>query len=123
MHSCPLPLRLGWKPTRLFAQLQKGYPQRPDGKGGVTNCDTWDNAMLHTWTTIANQEVPLRLEMKRLAPGATNTWFIEILGTDGGVGISYEALHLSSHFRARGWRPGRFPVAERVRRAAAAPAR
>lgn len=88
MHSCHLPLRLGWKPTRLFAQLQKGYPQRPDGKGGITNCDTWDNALLHTWTTIADQEVPLRLEMKRLAPGATNTWFIEILGTDGGVRFS-----------------------------------
>jgi predicted dehydrogenase len=26
--------------------------------------------------------------MKRLAPGATNTWFIEILGTDGGVRFS-----------------------------------
>ncbi len=88
MHSCHLPLRLGWKPTRLFAQLQKGYPERPDGKGGTTTCDTWDNALLHTWTTIAGHEVPLRLEMKRLAPGATNTWFIEILGTDGGVRFS-----------------------------------
>ncbi len=33
MHACHLPLRLGWKPTRLFAQLQKGYPDRPDGRG------------------------------------------------------------------------------------------
>lgn len=88
MHACHIPLRLGWKPTRLFAQLQKGYPERPDGKGGVTTCDTWDNALLHTWTTIAGHEVPLRLEMKRLAPGATNTWFLEILGTDGGVRYS-----------------------------------
>ncbi len=30
----------------------------------------------------------MRLEMKRLAPGETNTWFIEILGTDGGVRFS-----------------------------------
>ena len=37
MHACHIPLRLGWKPSRVFAQLQKGYPQRPDGKGGVTN--------------------------------------------------------------------------------------
>jgi predicted dehydrogenase len=88
MHACHLPLRLGWKPARLFAQLQKGYPQRPDGKGGSIACDTWDNAVLHSWTTIENEEVPLRLEMKRLAPGATNTWFIEILGTDGGVRFS-----------------------------------
>ena len=88
MHSCHLPLRLGWKPTKLFAQLQKGYSERPDGKSGTTTCDTWDNAILNTWTSIGGHEVPLRLEMKRLAPGATNTWFIEILGTDGGVRFS-----------------------------------
>lgn len=88
MHACHLPLRLGWKPTRVFAQLQKGYAERPDGKGGVTACDTWDNAMLHTWTVINGQETPMRLEMKRLAPGATNTWYIEVLGTDGGVRYS-----------------------------------
>jgi hypothetical protein len=34
------PLRLGWLPTRLFAQLQKGYPERPDGKGGKAAFDT-----------------------------------------------------------------------------------
>ena len=88
MHACHLPLRLGWKPHRLFAQLQKGYPDRPDGAGGRAVCDTWDNALLHTWTTIAGEEVPMRLEMKRLAPGATNTWFFEVLGTDGGVRYS-----------------------------------
>ncbi|MDB6171174.1 MAG: putative GFO/IDH/MocA family oxidoreductase [Chthoniobacteraceae bacterium] len=85
MHACHIPLRLGWKPSRLFAQLQRGYSQRPDGKGGMAVCDTWDNALLHSWTTIAGEEVPLRMEMKRLAPGATNSWFLEILGTDGGV--------------------------------------
>lgn len=88
MHACHLPLRFGWKPTSLFSQLQKGYPERPDGKGGMTVCDTWDNAMLHTWTTVSGHEVPLRLEMKRLAPGETNTWFIEVLGTEGGVRFS-----------------------------------
>ncbi len=88
MHACHVPLRLGWAPERLFAQLQKGYPQRPDGKGGVAQCDTWDNAMVHAWTTVGGEQVPLRLEMKRLAPGATNTWFIEVLGTEGGVRFS-----------------------------------
>lgn len=88
MHACHIPLRLGWKPKRLFAQLQRGYEQRPDGQGGMAECDTWDNAQLHTWVDIDGQEAPLRLEMKRLAPGATNTWFLEILGTDGGVRFS-----------------------------------
>jgi predicted dehydrogenase len=88
MHACHLPLRLGWRPERLFAQLQKGFPTRPDGKGGSTACDTWDNALLHTWTTINADPVPMRLEMKRLAPGETNSWFIEVLGTQGGARYS-----------------------------------
>lgn len=88
MHACHIPLRCGWRPTRLFAQLQKGHPRRPDGKGGLTDCDTWDNAMLHCWTQIDGQQVPMRLEMKRLAPGETNTWFLEVLGTEGGARYS-----------------------------------
>jgi predicted dehydrogenase len=88
MHAVHVPLRLGWKPASLLAQLQKGYAQRPDGKGGMTACDTWDNAVLHSWVRVGEDEAILRLEMKRLSPGATNTWFIEILGTDGGVRFS-----------------------------------
>jgi predicted dehydrogenase len=88
MHAVHVPFRLGWKPLRVYAQLQKIYTQRPDGKGGMAVCDTWDNAMLHTEVRIGNDEVPMRLEMKRLAPGETNTWFIEVLGTDAGVRYS-----------------------------------
>lgn len=89
MHVVHVPFRLGWKPKRVFAQLQKIYTERPDGKGGMAPCDTWDNAMLHTEVDVAGQsDVPMRLEMKRLAPGATNTWSIEVLGTDGGVRYS-----------------------------------
>jgi predicted dehydrogenase len=80
-----------WKrvsPSRLFAQLQKGYASRPDGKGGAAVCDTWDNAIVHSWVSVNGQEAPLRFEMKRMAPGATNSWFIEILGTEGGVRFS-----------------------------------
>jgi predicted dehydrogenase len=51
-------------------------------------CDTWDNAMMHTEVRIENAEVPMRLETKRMAPGETNTWFIEVLGTDGGARFS-----------------------------------
>jgi predicted dehydrogenase len=88
MHTVHVPFRLGWKPTRVYAQLQKIYTQRPDGKGGMAPCDTWDNAMLHTDVTIDGQDVPMRLEMKRLAPGETNTWYFEALGTEGGVKFS-----------------------------------
>lgn len=107
LHVCHIPLRLGWLPTRLFAQLQKGYPQRPDGKGGMASCDTWDNALLHTWTRIGDQDVPMRLEMKRMAPGATNTWFFEVHGTDGGVRFSTaepKSLWLFERGREQFWK-------------------
>ena len=88
MHTVHVPFRLGWKPKRVYAQLQKIYHERPDGKGGMAPCDTWDNAMLHADVEIDGADVPVRFEMKRLAPGETNTWFLEILGTDGGVKYS-----------------------------------
>lgn len=98
MHVCHIPFRVGWKPHSVYAQLQRGYPERPRGaKGGTSSappatevCDTWDNALLHTWTSVEGQseDVPMRLEMKRMAPGESDTWFIVILGIDGGVRYS-----------------------------------
>jgi len=88
MHVVHVPFRIGWKPKRVYAQLQKIYTERPDGKGGMAACDTWDNALLHTDLEVDGLDVPLRFETKRLAPGETNTWFIEILGTEGGVKYS-----------------------------------
>ena len=88
MHVVHVPLRLGWQPARVYAQLQKVYTERPDGRGGMAPCDTWDNAMLHCDVPVNGRDVPMRLEMKRLAPGATNTWWIEVLGTDAGARYS-----------------------------------
>jgi len=88
IHAVHVPFRLGWYPQRVYAQLQKIYPERPDGKGGMAPADTWDNAMLHTDVQVGGMDVPMRFEMKRLAPGETNSWFIEVLGTDGGVRYS-----------------------------------
>ena len=87
-HVAHLPLRLGWKPARLHAQLQKIYTMRPDGKGGTAACDTWDNATLNATVEIGGDPVPMTLEMKRMAPGETNTWLFEALGTDRGVRYS-----------------------------------
>ena len=88
LHVAHLPLRLGWRPATVYAQLQKIYTQRPDGRGGQTACDTWDNAALHTTVMLGEDRVPMTLEMKRLAPTETNTWYIEILGTDRGARYS-----------------------------------
>lgn len=88
MHVLHVPLRLGWKPDRVYAQLQKIITERPDGKGGIAVCDTWNNASLHTEVSIGKEKVPMTLEMKRMAAGETNTWYIEVLGTTGGVKYS-----------------------------------
>ena len=85
MHTAHIPFRLGWKPQRVFAQLQKGFAQRPNGQGGTAECDTWDNATLNCDVEIDNQTVPMRLQQKRLAPGQTNSWHFEAIGTEGGV--------------------------------------
>ncbi len=91
MHVVHLPFRLGFKPERVFAQLQNIVTERPDGKGGMAVCDTWDNAILHVDAAAPqhpNASIPLRLEMKRIAPGEANTWWIEVLGMDGSVRFS-----------------------------------
>lgn len=88
MHVVHVPFRLGWFPTSVYAQLQNVIEQRPDGKGGMADCDTWDNATLHTSVTIRGKSAPMTMEMKRLAPGQMNTWFFEVLGTNGGVRFS-----------------------------------
>jgi predicted dehydrogenase len=88
LHVAHLPLRLGWRPLSLYAQLQKIFTRRPDGKGGFADCDTWDNASLHTMVEINGDRVPMTLETKRMAPTETNTWHIEILGTDRGARYS-----------------------------------
>jgi predicted dehydrogenase len=106
MHAVHVPFRLGWNPIRVYAQLQKIYTERPDGKGGMAPCDTWDNAILHTEVKIGNDEVPMRLETKRLAPGETNTWFLEVLGTEGGMRYSTKdtkALWIFDRAKEQGW--------------------
>ena len=88
MHVLHIPLRLGWRPVKVYAQLQKIITERPDGNGGMAVCDTWNNASLHAEVEIAGERVPMALEMKRMAAGETNTWYIEVLGTKGGVKYS-----------------------------------
>jgi hypothetical protein len=43
--------------------------------------------------------------------------FVDAMQREGiGIGISYEAIHLTSYYRAKGWREGQFPVSERIGR-------
>jgi predicted dehydrogenase len=83
MHVVHLPLRLGWRPRRVYAVLQDVVTERPGPDGEAVPCDTWDNATLHV-----DAGFPLALETKRIAPGETNTWRLRALGMDGGVDFS-----------------------------------
>ena len=49
--------------------------------------------------------------------GTTRRAFMDAMMQEGiGTGISYEAIHLTSLFRRKGFREGQFPVAERISR-------
>jgi len=51
------------------------------------------------------------------ALGRTRKSFIDAMAQEGiGIGISYEAIHLTTLFRKKGFREGRFPVSERISR-------
>src|SRR5206468_8895805 len=49
--------------------------------------------------------------------GHTRKQFIDAMREENiGIGISYEAIHLTKYFRAQGHREGEFPVSERIAR-------
>lgn len=81
MHVLHLPLRFGWRPAGVRALLSKIITERPDGRGGMAPCETWDNAILACEVKHAGMDFPMVLSMKRIAPGHANTWFIRIAGT------------------------------------------
>jgi predicted dehydrogenase len=80
MHVLHVPLRLGWRPETLHANLVKRVTERPDGKGNRVPCTTWDNATISSRVLTANQDFPLVLKTWRIAPGESNTWYIRVLG-------------------------------------------
>jgi predicted dehydrogenase len=94
MHVAHVPLRLGWNPESVYAELQDLVARRPDGRGGWAECDTIENAVLHTRARDGGHEFPLTLETKRIAPGESNTWSMRVLGMNGGVEFSTRSPQL-----------------------------
>jgi predicted dehydrogenase len=90
MHALHVPLRAGWKPKRVFAHLNKIVTERPDGKGGRVPCRTWDNGSLYVDTVnpFDGQPFPMTYRIYRIAPGETDTWYIEVLGTKFSIRFS-----------------------------------
>ena len=81
MHVLHVPLRLGWRPSRVSASLVNHFPARPDGKGAMVACETWDNATINAEVEGSNGSFPLVLKTWRIAPGESNTWSLKVLGT------------------------------------------
>ena len=64
----------------------------------------------HSWNMFT---VLLPLDAAR----TTRKHFMDAMQKEGiGIGISYEAIHLTRYFRGKGFREGRFPVSERIAR-------
>ena len=81
IHTQHMPFRLGFTPKDVSAYLANIAKQRPDKDGNLVPCETWDNAILMCRTTNEQgDEFPMQLEMKRMAPGCTNTVEYEIYG-------------------------------------------
>ncbi len=82
MHAMHVPLRAGWRPKNVRALLSNIVTQRPNASGQLVPCETWDNATLACEVETADQQFPMVISTKRIAPGHANTWFLNIYGTD-----------------------------------------
>lgn len=81
IHTQHIPFRLGFIPKYVSAQLSNIVQTRPDGKGNIVPCETYDNAILLCKAeNNKGNEFPMTFEMKRIAPGCTNTVEYAIYG-------------------------------------------
>jgi predicted dehydrogenase len=78
LHVVHLPFRYGLIPTQVHATLSRVYPSRPDPRGGRSECETWDNAVL---SCRSEDGIPMFFETKRISPGDANSWFVKVSGT------------------------------------------
>lgn len=82
MHVVHIPFRAGWHPKNVRALLSNIMTERPGPDGDPVPCETWDNAILACEVDRGDQQFPMVLSTKRIAPGETDTWFIRVLGTE-----------------------------------------
>ncbi len=89
IHTEHVPFRMGWIPESVSATLSKIVTERPDGKGGTAKCLTWDNATLACECRDKDGGLfPMYLVTKRLSPGATDDWSLEVDGLSASVRFS-----------------------------------
>ncbi len=88
MHVVHIPARFNWKPQNISARLSNIVTERPDSKGNIVPCETWDNATITGDVNHDGYTFPMTLHTKRIAPGETNTWFIKVLGMKRSIEFS-----------------------------------
>jgi predicted dehydrogenase len=83
MHALHIPIRSKWTPKRITAFLSNIVTERPNGKGQIVPCATWDNAILSCLVDHPEEryEFPMTLKTYRIAPGEIDTWYLEVIGT------------------------------------------
>ena len=83
MHPTHIGLKAGWSPRTVRAILSNIMKQRPDKSGKMVPCETWDNATLLCDTVDPNtgEAFPWTIKTQRIAPGETDTWYVEVKGT------------------------------------------
>lgn len=83
IHTQHVPFHMGWIPQNVYAVLSDIAKERPDGKGNMVPCKTWDNATLICQTNDSKGNTfPMFLENKRMSPGSTDEWYIEVYGLE-----------------------------------------
>ncbi|MGA0209489.1 MAG: Gfo/Idh/MocA family protein [Candidatus Nanopelagicales bacterium] len=106
MHVAHVPLRLGYRPSSIYALLEDIVFDRPAAAGSpdTVRCDTWDNAIItmRGETSESTRAFPMIWETKRIAPGNMNTWVFEAQGMDGGVRFSTRTPAYFERFRRDG---------------------
>ncbi|MEN0087919.1 MAG: Gfo/Idh/MocA family oxidoreductase [Pseudomonadota bacterium] len=95
LHVMHIPLRHGWRPSRISAQLSNIVAERQNAHGDMVPCETWDNGSIHTMVTPqGGPDFPLSMHMKRIAPGETNSWYIQVDGTKKSIAYSTKSPKL-----------------------------
>ncbi|MCA9894176.1 MAG: Gfo/Idh/MocA family oxidoreductase [Anaerolineae bacterium] len=89
LHPLHIPLRFGWKPKNVRALLSNIVTERYDKTGNRVPCETWDNATLACEVESAEYgNFPMTVKTYRIAPGETNTWYINVYGTQNSIRFS-----------------------------------
>jgi len=103
LHTQHIPFRMGWIPQTVYASLSNIITKRPDGRGGKADCLTWDNATLScTAEDRDGNSFPMFLETKRMDPGATNKWFIEVYGIKSSAKFTTEDPNAFCYLETKG---------------------